>query len=71
MKYEYKVIVLCEYDDALYKEKIETLNKWFGEGWEFVTELQQKVTAAGQTSYSKFPAVGVILRREKQTDPLN
>jgi len=71
MKYEYKIIVLCEYDDALYKEKMESLNEWFDKGWEYVETLQQKVTAAGQTSHSKFPSVGVILRREKITDPLN
>ena len=70
MKYEYKVIVLNEAGNSLRKDEIEcTLNKQFTAGWEYVETFQQKISNGG--SYSNYPAVSVILRKEKQTDPLN
>lgn len=70
MKYEYKVIVLNEAGNSLRKDEIESpLNKWFVIGWEYVESFQQKISNGG--SYSNYPAVSIILRKEKQTDPLN
>lgn len=70
MKYDYKVIVLNEAGNSLQKETIESvLNKWFEAGWEYVETFQQKISNGG--SYSNYPAVSIILRKEKQTDPLN
>lgn len=65
MKYDYTVIVLNEAGMTLPKDIMEkTLNKWFDDGWEYVDSIQQKISNGG--SYSNYPAVGIILRKEKQ-----
>lgn len=70
MKYEYKIVALNEAGNSLRKDEMETtLNKWFDIGWEYVDRVQQKISNGG--SYSNYPAVGIVLRKEKQTDPLN
>ena len=36
MKYEYKVVTLCEADTYLGSSDFAKLNKFFSEGWEYV-----------------------------------
>jgi len=70
MKYDYKVVTLNEAGNSLQKSIIEsTLNKWFEAGWEYIETFQQKTSNGG--SFSSYPAVSIILRKEKQIDPLN
>ena len=71
MKYDYKVIEITKFDSSMKSSDFNKLQEWFDKGWEYVETLQQKVTAAGQTSHSKFPSVGVILRREVIKNPLD
>lgn len=41
------------------------LQAWFDEGWEYVDHIQQNVSAG---SYgSKYPAIGAIIRKEKES----
>jgi hypothetical protein len=61
MKYNYKIVLLNEEGNHLQTPKMELLNQWFEDGWEYVSTLQQE-------GYEWSP-VGVILRKE--TDPLN
>jgi hypothetical protein len=69
MKYEYKVVTLCGWDESLQRSDMEKLNTWFEKGWEYAETLQQRISTG--SSSARYPAVGVILRKEKQTDPLN
>jgi hypothetical protein len=54
---------------AIAYPEMEKLNSWFEKGWEYVETLQQRISTG--SSSARYPCVGVILRKEKQTDPLN
>ncbi len=63
MKYEYKAVALGPHDYSLTEENILNLNKWFDEGWEFVST----VSSGGKT----YPATGAVLRRPVETKTEN
>jgi hypothetical protein len=69
MKYEYKIIALCEADVWLIPTDLEKLNKWFETGWEYVDSVQQRI--AGSPLQGLKPVVGIVLRKRKITDPFN
>lgn len=68
MKYEYKIMELTGFDDAMESSDFDKLQKMFDEGWEYVDSITQPI-AVGSGVWKS--AVGVILRKEKQIDPLN
>lgn len=68
MKYEYKITELTGFDDAMESSDFDKLQKMFDEGWEYVDSITQPI-AVGSGVWKS--AVGVILRKEKQIDPLN
>jgi hypothetical protein len=59
-EFEYKSILLTK-DRALSEGKIEELNKYFSEGWEYVDGIAQCITY----TELKFGPVMVVLRRAK------
>jgi hypothetical protein len=63
MKYDYKVILMNEGGNHLQSSSIDRLQQWFDDGWEYVDSIQQK-------GYEWSP-VSVVIRKEKQVDPLN
>ena len=68
MKYDYKIIELVEFDQALDSRYFAKLQKWFDEGWEYVDSLIQPISTGSDVWKS---AVGVILRKESIKTPFD
>lgn len=68
MKYDYKIIELAAFDKSLMTADFDKIQKWFDEGWEYVDSITQPI-AAGSNVWKS--TVGVVIRKEKQIDPLN
>ncbi len=67
MAYEYKSIIVADYNEILGKENTVELNEYFDEGWEYVDGIAQSVTTG--TSYSKKGTVMIILKKLKNILP--
>jgi hypothetical protein len=68
MKYNYKVIELTAYDQPMKSADLNKLQELFDDGWEYVDSITQPITTG---CYIWKSAVGVVIRKEKQMDPLN
>jgi hypothetical protein len=60
---EYKSILLVEDDELIDETEVDTLNKEFDDGWDYVDSITQTVSTGN--SYSYRSGVIVILKREK------
>jgi len=63
MKYEYKVVVITYNSDAMTPN---VLDSYFKEGWEYVDNITQSVSAGEHTQGIRIGPVAVVLKKEKE-----
>jgi hypothetical protein len=62
MDYEFKVIKMCGAGNKADSASLDSLQKWFDEGWEYVDHISQRGV--------EYPAMGVIIKKLKPNKDL-